>query len=426
MNTSEPNPAELVRVSRAERRQSEWREFSLEQFIRPDDRVRIVWRYVESLDLSPLYAEIKALPGKAGRDAVDPKILVALWLFATIDGVGSARRIDRLCQRDLAYMWICGGVSVNYHLLSDFRTAHPDFLQKILTSSVASLMHAGIVTLETVAQDGVRVRANAGSSSFRRKPSLENCLEVAQKHVQALQEAGDGDGSAKQQAAQERAAREQLERAEQALQEVVKLQAEREKRKAGTGEEARCSTTDPEARKMKMGDGGFRPAYNVQVATDGDSRVIVGVSVTNSGNDGEQMAPMQARIVSDYGKAPGNYLVDCGYPGSEQVTQVEKNGSRVHAPIHGEAAMLKRGSDPYARKSRDTDESFAFRTRMAGEAAQELYKQRPSIAEFVNAELRNRGLTQFRVRGLEKVGTVTLWYAIGLNLIRMIDLGVFG
>ncbi len=426
MSTEQPTAASQVRLSLPQRSQGEWREFSLETFVRQDDRVRIVWRYVETLDLNPLYAKIQAVLGKPGRDAVDPRILLALWLFATIDSVSSARELARLTERDLVYMWICGGVSVNYHLLSDFRSQHREFLEKLLTTSVASLIHAEVVTLDIVAQDGMRVRADAGTSSFRRKPTLEKCVETARAHVKSVLESEDNDATAQQQAARERAAKEKLQRAEEALQQVIQLEAEKEKRAKGTGEQARCSTTDPDARKMKMGDGGFRPAFNVQLATDGDSRVIVGVTVTNSGNDGEQMAPMQAKIKDQHGKAPGAYLVDCGFPNVEQVTVVEQNGSKVHAPIHGEEAIKKRGNDPHARKRRDTDESFAFRQRMATEEAKELYKQRPSIAEYVNAECRNRGLTQFRVRGLEKVQAVAVMYALACNLLRMIAFGAIG
>ena len=188
MSTEQPTAASQVRLSLPQRSQGEWREFSLETFVRQDDRVRIVWRYVETLDLNPLYEKIQAVLGKPGRDAVDPRILLALWLFATIDSVSSARELARLTERDLAYMWICGGVSVNYHLLSDFRSQHREFLEKVLTTSVASLLHAEVVTLDTVAQDGMKVRANAGTSSFRRKPTLEKCVETARAHVKSVLE----------------------------------------------------------------------------------------------------------------------------------------------------------------------------------------------------------------------------------------------
>jgi transposase len=430
-NSSSQNDVSLpqVRVKRPERSQIQWRDAALDQMIPKDHRVRAVWAYVDSLDLKPLYREIRAVEGEVGRDAVDPKILMALWMFAIIEGISSARHLARLCERDLAYMWICGEVGVNYHLLSDFRTAHGEFLNELLADTIATLMHQQIVTLETVAQDGMRVRANAGSSSFRRKKTLEECRREAAEQVKKLKEENTDDSAndasnARRRAAAERAAADRAKRVEEALKNLAELQQQKEKRKKGSGEEARCSTTDPEARNMKMGDGGFRPAYNVQFATDGDTRMIVSVDVTNNGSDGGQMAPMHEMVCEQYAKVPEHYLVDGGFATNEDITQVEKSGSQVAAPMTHEDRIVKRGGDPHARRAGDTDEMAAFRKRMATDEAKAIFKQRPSIAEFPNAECRNRGLYQFRVRGLEKVRTVSLWYAITFNFMRMLSLGV--
>lgn len=426
MNTS-CSTTDRVRVKRPERKQIEWRATSLDQLIPTDHRVRVVWAYVDSLDLSPLYQKIQAVEGRAGRDAVDPKILMALWLFATIEAVSSARQLARLCERDLAYMWLCGGVGVNYHMLSDFRTAHGEFLDQLLTDTVATLMHQGLVTLETVAQDGMRVRANAGSSSFRREQTLEECRTQAREQVQKLREDSEHDsgnsGNARREAAQKRAARERQDRVEKALRELAELKEQKEKRKKGSGQHARCSTTDPEARRMKMADGGYRPAYNVQFATDGDVRMIVSVDVTNQGSDRGQMSPMREDIQERYGTTPKNYPVDCGFATKDEITVMTQRGSDVIAPIHGEKQIRARGNDPHARQPSESDEMFQFRQRMATEEAKAIYKQRPSIAEFPNAECRNRGLRQFPVRGLAKVRTVSLWHAITFNFMRMLHLG---
>jgi transposase len=420
-----------ARVQLPERNQTEWRPVALDALLPTDHRARVVWAYVDSLDLSPLYAKIRAVEGQAGRDAVDPKILMALWLFATIEAVSSARQLDRLCNRDLAYLWICGGVGVNYHLLSDFRTAHGEFLDQLLTDTVATLMHQELVTLEVVAQDGMRVRASAGGSSFRRRKTLEKCREEAREQVRKLREESENEADAaasdaRREAAQKRAATDRETRIERALEELEQLHEQKEKKKKGTGKTARSSMTDPEARKMKMADGGFRPAYNVQFATDGDARVIVGVDVTNSGSDGGQMSPMHEQVRQRYDKTPDQYLVDGGFAGSEEITKVERRGSQVLAPILGEEKLREKGIDPYSRQPKDSDESFAFRQRMATDEAKARYKDRPSIAEFPNAECRNRGLSQFRVRGLEKVKTVTLWYALTFNFMRMMNLGCIG
>jgi transposase len=421
---------ERVRVRTPQRKQIEWRAAALDELLPPEHRVRLVWDYVAALDLAPLYRSIQAVEGAAGRDAVDPRILLALWMFATIDGVSSARELDRLCQRDIAYLWICGGVGVNYDLLSRFRSGQGEFLERLLTDTIATLTHQRLITLEIVAQDGMRVRASAGSGSFRREKSLQDCQEQARRHVQSLREREEdpddsGDStSARRTAARQRAAREREQRVAQALEELQQLRQRKEERKKSSGEQARCSTTDPEARVMKMGDGGFRPAYNVQFATDGGTRMIVGVDVTNSGSDRGRMAPLHESLQERYGKAPGSYLVDCGFVTHEDVTAVELRGSRVIAPLFSEDRLKRKGVDPYARQRRDTDETFAFRQRMATDAAQALLKQRPSIAEFPNAECRNRGLHQLRVRGLVKAKTVALWHAVTFNLLRMWRLGL--
>lgn len=428
MNTNKSASTERARVKRPERHQGEWRPMVLDHLLPADHRARIVWRFVESLDLSRLYAKIQAVEGGPGRDAVDPGILMALWMLATIEGVSSARHLDRLCERDLAYMWICGGVGVNYHLLSDFRTAHGDLLDQLLTDTIATLMHQGLVTLDVVAQDGMRVRAHAGSSSFRRQKTLRQCHQAAREQVRRLREESEDEAhtdasNARREGARKRAIVEREQRLEKALQELEELRQQKESRRKGSGEDARCSTTDPEARKMKMADGGFRPAYNVQFATDGHARIIVGVDVSNSGSDHGQMEPMHEQVRKRCGKTPQNYVVDGGFATNEDITAVEQRGSNVVAPIYSEDKMRQRGVDPHARQVRDTEEVFQYRQRMATDEAKAIYRERSSIAEFPNAECRNRGLHQFKVRGRRKVRTVALWYAITFNFLRMINLG---
>lgn len=425
MSTPLSSAGNRVRVKRPERRQVQWRPLSLDECLAEDHRARLVWAYVESLDAAALYAPIRSVEGDVGRDAVDPKLLLALWMYATIEGIGSARELARRCERDLPYQWLCGEVGVNYHLLSDFRTAHAEYLDDLLADTVATLMHQGLVTLETVAQDGMRVRASAGAGSFRRRPTLERCRQQAEEHVRRLRaEDPRADASARQEAARQRAARQRQERVEQALAELEQVRQLKERNKKGSGDQARASTTDPEARRMKMADGGFRPAYNVQFASDGDAQVIVGVDVTNSGSDAGQMSPMHDRLQRRYGRTPGRYLVDGGFVTHQEVTVLDQRGTPVYAPIPAEERMRTLGHDPYARQEKDTDQSFAFRQRMATEEAKELYKRRSAIAEYPNADCRNRGLQQFRVRGLAKVKVVALWHAVAFNVRRMISLGV--
>jgi transposase len=239
----------------------------LDDLLTPEHHARTVWQFVQGLDLSPLLDTIRAVEGGPGRPAIDPQILVALWLLATIEGIGSARSLDWLCTHHHGFRWLCGGVSVNYHTLSDFRVGHLDFLDGLLTHSVATLMEQDLVDLNRVAQDGLRVRASAGAASFRRRPTLEQCLHEAQTQVQRLRvelQTDPGEMTRQQQKAQERAARDRAERIRKALERMPELEA---KKKANEKHKARVSTTDPEATVMKMADGGFRPAYNVQFST---------------------------------------------------------------------------------------------------------------------------------------------------------------
>lgn len=313
---------------------------------------------------------------------------------------------------------------MNYHTLADFRVQNLEFLDDLLTQSVATLLHQGLVELTRVAQDGMRVRASAGSSSFRRKPTLEECLLEAETHLEELQHEADAEPGAEDRRVQarERAARERTERLEAALAEREKLVPLMERRQKGSGEKARASTTDPEARKMKMGDGGFRPAFNVQFATTADSLVIVGVDVVNAGTDGGQMVPMVDQIQERYGQRPAEYLADGGFISLADITTLEQANIATYLPIMEQDKKRAKGIDPFAPVKGDSEEVKRWRARMGTEEAQTIYKQRTGTAEYPNAGCRNRGLHQFRVRGLWKAKAVSLLHALAHNFQRALDL----
>lgn len=421
MSTHE-SPQAVPRFQRPDRRQFTWRPASLESLIPEDHRVRAVWEFVESLDLSEVYAKIRAVEGRPGRTPIDPRILVALWLYAIVEGVGSARALERLCEEHVAFQWICGGVSVNHHTLSDFRVDHPEVVDRLLSQSVAVLMDAGLVTLKRVAQDGVRVRASAGAASFRRRTSLEKCLEEAQAQVKALRkelEEDPGGTNRRQAAARDRAAKERKERVAAALAQWPDVAS---KRAADEREEkARVSTTDPEARVMKMGDGGFRPAYNAQLATDTETQVIVGVDLGNAGSDMGQVAPMVEQIEQRCGKAPEEMLVDGGFVSRKDIEHVETKepGVKVYAPVPQPKDAAR---DPHQPLPDDSEALASWRARMGTAEAKEIYKERAATAECVNAIARNRGLRQFLVRGAGKATAVLLWFALAHNMMRGVAL----
>lgn len=346
---------------------------------------------------------------------------MALWLYATLEGVGSARQLDELCGHHGAYQWILGDVSINYHTLSDFRTAHGDLLDRLLTHSVAVLVAEGLVDLNRVAQDGMRVRASAGAASFRRRPTLEEALAEAQAQVQALRAELEQDPAAshrRQQRARERAARERAERIQGALDRLPEL--ERKKRPEDRTK-ARCSTTDPGATVMKMGDGGFRPAYNLEFSTATDSRIIVGVAVVTTGSDAGQAVPMVEQIEARYEATPTDVLIDGGFAQHDQIEVLEgpEHGCTVYAPV---PAPRDPNVDRHAAKPGDSPAVAAWRARMATPEAKAIYKERAATAECVNAQARNRGLIQLRVRGRLKARAIALWHALAHNLMRAVSL----
>ena len=420
---------EEARVLRPVRNQLQWMAHNLEEELAQDHPARAIWGFLEDLDLTGFYGSIKAVLDRPGRPTTDPKVLLAVWLLGTVQEVGSARKLARLCEEHDAYRWLCGGVPINYHMLSDFRVAHQAALDPDLsglTQIVASLMATGAVTLERVAQDGMRVRASAGASSFRRPERLKECLRLARERVERLakeREHPDPMVNLRQQRARERVARERVERVKQALEYMPQAQAAKERQLESKAikdrakvAEPRTSTTDPEARVMKMPDGGFRPAYNVGLATDQANGVIIGVTVTAQGTDAGQAVPMEEQVVNRTGKQPQAYLMDGGFASSEDITTLGKEGVTVYAPVKLPRTRPER--ERYQPRYGDTPEVVQWRQRMATDEAKAVYRQRGAIAEWTNAQVRQHGVSQFTVRGLAKVTTVMLLVAVAHNLLR--------
>jgi transposase len=404
-----------VRYETANRDQIELQPCDLEALLPPGHAARLVWHFVEGLDLSAFYATIRAREGRAGRPAIDPKILIALWLYATMDGVGSAREVDRLCYSHDAYRWLRGGVSVNYHTLSDFRVQHHAALDALLTQSIAVLLHRGIVTLARVAHDGTRVRGSAGAGSFRREATLQACVKAARKQVERTAKQTDAPVNARVEAAQRRAAVDRLARVEKALAQLPEVQATKARQRDKRPTEARVSTTDPDARVMKMADGGYRPAFNVQLATDVDSRAIVGVTITNLGSDRSSLVPMLKQVQTRTGRRPTAALVDGGCFTRKTITEAAAHDVTVYAPLStrsgGPTATPRRTDSPALRE---------WRQRMETDEAKQVYTARAATAEWVNADARtHRTLAAIPVRGLRKVHTWALWIALAHNMVRL-------
>jgi transposase len=394
---------------------------SIDELIPADHQVRVIWDAVCQMDLSLFEASIQTRQFTAGRSANDVRVMVGLWLWAAVNNVSRGRRLEALCQSDLTFKWLCGGLDMNYHTLNDFRVGHQRALDELFTATLGRLMHAKLVAVTRISQDGVRVRASAGGKSFRRRPTLEACLAEAEAHLAELrkeqdfpenQEAQEQERQRKTQAIADR-----LKRVRQALSEIGKVEASRAKShdKKKRERPAYASTTDPEARMMKMPNGGFNAAYNVQLATDPSSRAIVGVEVSNGGGDAPLSEPMRQQIEKRTDQKVSEHLMDGGYLNLEVVERAATEGVTIYAPV----PEVNKVTDRFARRPEDTDAIADWRSRMNSDAGKEIYKQRASTSESVNADVRTyRGLAPFSVRGIAKVTCVALWSALAYNLMH--------
>jgi len=427
----EPNktdfPMGKPRVRSPVRNQIEFINSSLDDLITEDHQVRNIWYYINQMDLSLFFNKILSRSCNPGRPATDPKILLALWIYAIVEGIGSARVIDRYCGEHLAFKWLCGGVPVNYHTISDFRKNNSVEFDDLTTQIISRLIHKDLVSLKRVSQDGMRVRASAGTSSFRRKPTLKDALKVAKEQVAALREELDEDATAclnRKSAAKKRATEDHLQRVTEAVNEHTKsvtslANSKKKHRKKLTEEEKaeiRTSTTDPTARKMKMNHGGFSPAYNFQLAVDTESKFIIGNYITNRGSDFGELSPMFNKLKERYKKTPQQFLVDQGYLHHQDIIKVQKSECKVY--VNPKESAFKNTPQPG-----EDDQLTEWRVRMGLDEAKEIYKDRASNSEWANAGMRNRGLNRLLVRGMSCVSSVLNLHVLTHNILRSLKLG---
>ena len=429
---SEQEVPAKVRLRRADRGQYAMVVQCPDDLVSEHHPVRVVMAVVEKLDMSVFCEPVKAREGVAGRDATDPQLLVGLWLYASVRGIGSARELARRCEESAPFRWLCGGVTVNHRLLSDFRTDHSPALEALFTQVLATLVDKKLVRVSRISQDGVRVRVSAGSNSFRREERLRNLLLQAQQHMAELSRQLESPAqsaalSAKQKAARKRAARERQQRLEEALAQLAELkqkQAEAAQR-AGQGKcgdqirarEPRVSTTDASTRVLKMANGGYNPGVNVQLASDTQSRAIVGVEVSNESSDSAGLSePMRQQVEQHTKGKVEQHLMDGGYLRVDDILQAHEQGVELFVPPKPARNPNNRGRE-LEPKPGDSEAIRAWKLRMDSEQGKEIYKQRAATSETVNAELRTyRGLTPLNVRGLDKIKCVVLWCALAYNL----------
>jgi transposase len=420
-----------ARYIEADRSQPSWDLVDLEAWLAADHRARLVWAFAEGLDLRAFYEAIGSRDGGAGRPAADPRVLLALWLYATLEGVGSARELDRLVREDLAYRWLAGGVSVNYHGLSDFRVGWSDELDRLLVESVTALMAEGLVTLDELAVDGTKVRASASKASFTRGGRLERIERRAAERVERLKTELADDPAAssrRRQAAQGRAAREAQAKVDKARAALERLREEKKKREKTHPEAEKAkgapsvSLTDLEARQMRFADGATRPGYNLQTVAIPGKGLVVTVLATDRRNDQGLALPMVDEVARRYGSAPLRLLADEGYASRADVEGLARHPAgpvSVYMPPAGETPdedltpaklaqrLAKRAKEPLAVRD--------WRARMRTDEAADIFGRRKLI-ERIHAHYKNRGLGQLTLRSLAKVQAAALWHALANNL----------
>ena len=405
--------------------------FDAEDWLADNHPARLVWAFVETLDLTEFYERIESVEGGAGRPASDPRVLLALWLLAILDGIGSARALERRVESDLAYRWLAGGVPVNYHTLSDFRRCNTSRLETLMSRSLAALIAEGLVDLDEVLIDGTKVKAAAGRGSYRTREGLEKHEQRVRERIAALRKELDDSperASKRRRAARERAARERIERIEKARSALDKADAERARRskRASRKEKEKAakkppeaSTTDGEARKMRFANGAIAPGYNVQLATTTDGFILAPLA-SDKRSDAGLLPVMVARVEAIIGRAPKRVLADTSYAVADDIVAL---AGRAIDPVEIYASPRpdKKDMKPESvrrrarRQEKEPDELKAWRTRMASEDGKATYKRRSRI-ETTNAHLHNRNIGPLHVIGQATVQAVTYLHALAHNL----------
>lgn len=407
--------APAVRLAEPDRQLPVPTPLCFDELVPAEHPARMLWALLGTLDLSRFSEGVTSVEGHAGRALHSPRMMLTLWLFAITEGVGSARKIARLTLRDAPYRWIVSNVPVSHDKLSAFRREHSVAFDALFTDVLATLVHKGLLCLDVASQDGTRTRAAATAPSFRTYGSLLQCREQAALHLKAvLAAADDSEYSKAQHARREAAAKDYQARVEAAIATVKILQTGR----GPKDKPARASTTDAEARVMKMGDGGFRPALNVQYVIAGSGvggpRAVVGVQITNVGSDMSSLTPLVEQIEKRTGAYPKTLLADCGHARHDDIVTTEQHGVAVIMPPSESAKSIEK-----LRAEGAPPEVIAWRERMETPEAKEQYRARASLCELNHAHQKtHHGITQFLVRGVLKATCVVLLGAIATNLMQ--------
>ena len=415
------------------RNQVEFQISSLDSLVPTNHKVRNVWEFVASMDCKPCFQNLKSFKGSDGRSSTSPLVLLALWIYSIMDGNLSARKLETLCKEHIAYKWIAGGVPINRTTLSEFRTLNPLIFEDLLTNTIAVMLQVGLINDTDFAQDGTKIKANAGYNSYRKEKTLELTKQNIKTYIAELKADYENSYDKSKQNRKLRIAKERLERVEDALK---ILESEKEVRIENGNNNGsppsqedldamRASKTDPRARKMKMGDGGYRLAYNIQLATGMTSRVIFGVDVVTTLDQGTSpymMARVHNRLKTLGMVPPKSWIADAAYSAKHDVEMSEKTfpNCLYYAP-----PKTRKNIDPKKHLKRDSKAIKKWRDLIGTAQVKILYKLRCSTAEFSNAQMKKRGFRELMVRGIEKVKSSTILNAIVQNIERFFSLSKF-
>ena len=432
-NSSTQSAQKLYKIAHPSRHQMEFKEECLDNFLPPNHKARKIWDFVQSLDTNPCFVKIRSMQGRVGRPTTSPHVLLCLWLYALTEGISSGRKIAELTMLHDAYRWICGGLSINRTMVCEFRASDSALFHQLLTSSLAIMLRADLLTSEDLAQDGTRLQAAAGFNTYRGENSLSDLLAKADgyiKEVESLTSKELEEVGTRKVSARRRAAREQKERLEEAQRELTQHQEDIKDNKASRSkkevqkklENCRASHVDPTVRKMKMGDGSFRLAYNVQFATGTDSRTIVGVQVTNTLDPGTlatTMMQVHTRLKKLGLPFSKHWVADSAYSSAADITEAGAlfPNCKVIAPTT--LKNIKLAKKP---KKDDSKELLMWKKILGTDEFKDIYKKRCSTAEFSNMTTKERGFERLRVRGIGKVLSQSLLYALMHNMMRFWDL----
>ncbi len=326
-----PKSLPAARLKGIDRNQDYWGAVAIEELIPADHLARAIWEVTGKLDFSGFLKNNKSVEGKQGRERWDPRLLASVWVYAYSQGIGAAREIERQMEHEPGMRWLTGNGKVNYHSLSDFRVDHGEAVEKLFCELLGMLSREGLLDLSEVTQDGTKIRAAGGGSSLRRDKTLQEHIREAEEAVRKLSQAEEAERVlSRKEAAQKRAAEERKARLEQAVKELEEIRKSPSKRKKA--EEARVSETEPEARVMKDGQGGYGLSYNVQTTTETKYGLLVSVGITQQGNDNYQLDPAMDRMEKQAGQKPSRVLVDGGFINAKTIEKMEEKKIELVGP----------------------------------------------------------------------------------------------